>query len=340
MAFLDNSGDIILDAVLTDLGRKRLAEGNFSITQFAFGDDEIDYALYDKDHPSGSAYYDLEILQTPVFESFTSTNANVNYGLLSFNGNEELLYLPTMKVNTKSIPVNTGQANIQKVSGVVYAGATGNNATTIINNSSNTIGSSQMLIPEAAGGVVLIETGLDTTDIDRSLANRSSYVVQNGLVESDFKIAFDSRFIGGVFQLSNKSTFKYGANDLKGISLALDDSLVTATSNAQIDNYKEVMVRAVDNSVEKVTTSGITSDNDVSSIAGPRASTTGFSVSIAAELQAEENTTPSAYSLYGKTNQNLFSDGSTYDYIDTTVYITGVTTGVNTQVTLRIIKVN
>ena len=71
MAFLDNSGDIILDAVLTDLGRKRLAEGNFRITQFALGDDEVDYGLYDKDHPSGSAYYDLEILQTPVFEAFT-----------------------------------------------------------------------------------------------------------------------------------------------------------------------------------------------------------------------------------------------------------------------------
>jgi hypothetical protein len=47
MGFLDNSGDIILDAVLTDLGRKRLAEGNgrFSISKFALGDDEIDYGL-------------------------------------------------------------------------------------------------------------------------------------------------------------------------------------------------------------------------------------------------------------------------------------------------------
>ena len=43
MGFLDNSGDIILDAVLTDLGRKRMAEGNFSITKFALGDDEIDF---------------------------------------------------------------------------------------------------------------------------------------------------------------------------------------------------------------------------------------------------------------------------------------------------------
>ena len=56
MGFLDNSGDIILDAVLTDLGRKRLAEGSFSISRFALGDEEINYALYNKNHPRGSAY--------------------------------------------------------------------------------------------------------------------------------------------------------------------------------------------------------------------------------------------------------------------------------------------
>ena len=50
MAFLDNSGDIILDAVLTDTGRLRLAKGDgtFRIVKFALGDDEIDYGLYDK----------------------------------------------------------------------------------------------------------------------------------------------------------------------------------------------------------------------------------------------------------------------------------------------------
>ena len=42
MAFLDNSGDIILDAVLTTLGRRRMAEGRFRITKYAFGDDEIE----------------------------------------------------------------------------------------------------------------------------------------------------------------------------------------------------------------------------------------------------------------------------------------------------------
>ena len=52
MAFLDNSGDIILDAVLTDTGRLRLSQGDgsFKITKFALGDDEINYGLYDKNH--------------------------------------------------------------------------------------------------------------------------------------------------------------------------------------------------------------------------------------------------------------------------------------------------
>ena len=67
MGFLDNSGDIILDAVLTDTGRMRLAkgDGSFKIAKFALGDDEINYELYNANHASGSAYYDLEILQTP-----------------------------------------------------------------------------------------------------------------------------------------------------------------------------------------------------------------------------------------------------------------------------------
>ena len=79
MAFLDNSGDIILDAVLTDTGRLRMAQGDgsFKITKFALGDDEINYQLYDKDHSSGSAYYDLEVLQTPVLEAFTNNTSNL-----------------------------------------------------------------------------------------------------------------------------------------------------------------------------------------------------------------------------------------------------------------------
>ena len=99
MAFLDNSGDIILDAVLTDTGRMRLAKGDgtFKIVKFALGDDEIDYGLYNKNHSSGSAYYDLEVLQTPLLEAFTNNTSMMKYKLMSI-ARTNLLYLPVMKL--------------------------------------------------------------------------------------------------------------------------------------------------------------------------------------------------------------------------------------------------
>ena len=103
MGFLDNSGDIILDAVLTDTGRMRLAkgDGSFKVDKFALSDDEIDYGLYDKNNASGSAYYDLSILQTPVLESFTNNMSSMKSRLLTINDND-LLYLPIIKLFTQS----------------------------------------------------------------------------------------------------------------------------------------------------------------------------------------------------------------------------------------------
>jgi hypothetical protein len=100
MAFLDNSGDIILDAVLTDTGRLRLAQGDgsFKISKFALGDDEINYALYNKNHASGSAYYDLEVLQTPILEAFTNNTSNLKTKLVSIS-RTNILFMPTLKLN-------------------------------------------------------------------------------------------------------------------------------------------------------------------------------------------------------------------------------------------------
>ena len=101
MAFLPNGGDIILDAVLTDIGRKRMSQGRFRISKFSAGDDEIDYGLYNKNHPSGNAYYDLEIMQTPILEAFTAKNANINYGLVS-RMRQDLFYFPQADQNKKT----------------------------------------------------------------------------------------------------------------------------------------------------------------------------------------------------------------------------------------------
>ncbi len=100
MAFLDNSGDIILDAVLTDYGRKLLANGGFRISKFAFGDEEINYALFNGNHPSGSAHYDLEVLQTPILEAFTNNTSLMKTRLLTLT-RTDILFMPILKVNGK-----------------------------------------------------------------------------------------------------------------------------------------------------------------------------------------------------------------------------------------------
>ena len=45
MSFLDKSS-LIVDAVITKLGREKLSQNDFVIAKFALGDDEVDYRLY------------------------------------------------------------------------------------------------------------------------------------------------------------------------------------------------------------------------------------------------------------------------------------------------------
>lgn len=98
MAFLDNSGDIILDAVLTDAGRQRMARGEFKIVKFALSDEEIDYSLYDPTNSNGSAFYDLKIMQTPILEAFTNNTSLMKTKLLSIARNN-ILHLPIFRLN-------------------------------------------------------------------------------------------------------------------------------------------------------------------------------------------------------------------------------------------------
>jgi len=73
MGYLNNAV-VTVDAILTTKGRELLArnDSSFQITQFALADDEIDYTLYNPNHPSGSAYYGEAIDNMPLLEAFPS----------------------------------------------------------------------------------------------------------------------------------------------------------------------------------------------------------------------------------------------------------------------------
>ena len=97
MAFLDNSGDIIIDAVLTDTGRFRLAkgDGSFKIEKFALSDDEIDYGLFIK-NATGSAVVHIE--ETPILEAFTNNASSMKSKLITVP-RDNILYMPVLMAN-------------------------------------------------------------------------------------------------------------------------------------------------------------------------------------------------------------------------------------------------
>ena len=82
MGYLSNQ-IVTVDAILTKKGRELLAkgDGSFKITQFALADDEIDYTLYNPDHPNGSAYYGEAIEAMPLMEAFPDETQIMKYKL-------------------------------------------------------------------------------------------------------------------------------------------------------------------------------------------------------------------------------------------------------------------
>jgi len=82
MGYLNNQV-VTIDAILTKKGRELLAKGDggFKITQFALSDDEIDYTLYNPNHPSGSAYYGEAIENMPLMEAFPDETQIMKYKL-------------------------------------------------------------------------------------------------------------------------------------------------------------------------------------------------------------------------------------------------------------------
>ena len=82
MGYLNNQ-IVTVDAILTKKGRELLAKnnGSFQITQFAVADDEIDYTLYNPEHPSGSAFYGEAIENMPLLEAFPNDTQIMKYKL-------------------------------------------------------------------------------------------------------------------------------------------------------------------------------------------------------------------------------------------------------------------
>ena len=319
MAFLDNSGDIILDAVLTDTGRFRLAkgDGSFKIVKFALADDEINYALYNKMHASGTAYYDLEIMQTPVMEAFTNNASLMNHKLLSIP-RTNLLYLPTMRFSNNSETnspinaVNNGFA-IAVTRQTWETGWAGTQVDGVMNGE----------VPAQTPQIVRIDQGLDTNEVSWQ------FQIDKDLKETQYIVEIDNR-LGTIATPEGN----YGSADISFID---DDNIASyyfslGTDDAYIQDILSDPISGQWDWSQKDPPSG-------ASIRGPQGTCLKFKILSSLELISSDF-------LFNQLGNDLAQgDEATwsladknYKYIDTIVKVMGATTGYRIDIPVRFIK--
>ena len=315
MGFLDNSGDIILDAVLTDLGRKRLAEGNgtFKVSKFALSDDEIDYGLYDKNNTSGSAYYDINILQTPVLEAFTNNMSSMKSRLLSI-ARKDLLYLPVIKIFNQDASTLNSQFNNY----VVLVDETTVNSLKASGGNTLVAGQLNGNIPQQGAKHIRVDQGLDTLELS------ANSVINQDLLETQYFVQMDNRLGFIASPTTNANT----NSSLSFTPTTIDDDNI-ATYIFTLNDGSDVVSRVA--------------EGDASSIKGPRGTKVSFK--IGSSLDAKTSTY--LFTQLGSTGTTAITGegaltlaAGAYKFIDSTVRISGVSTGYTLDVPIRLVKKN
>ena len=323
MGFLDNSGDIILDVVLTDHGRKELSkgDGSFKISKFALGDEEIDYELYDPTHANGSSYYDLEILQTPILEAFTDNAASMKTKLVTYES-LDLLFLPILELN--EITDNLSKRNTEASSFVVavdrFTEDDDDGSTQLgIGQDSNGNPVAGVLYGESLdrGASIVIDQGLDTTQIS------TKQKLDADLMETAYTIQIDNRFGSIVDNNGNQLELSYIDDD----NIAY--YIVSASEFAQVSRNEQQTVRDISN---------LTKAGD-SPISGPRGTRLQFKIKASLDLQ----TSSFLFSKLGGESILTRRDGVTpgaanVDHIDSIVRVSGTNTGYSLDLPVRFVK--
>ena len=330
MAFQDNSGTIILDAVLTDIGRKRMAQGNFKVRKFLLGDDEIDYGLYS--HTSSTQQL---IEKTPIMEAFANEHADINYGLLNFPS-DDIVYIPKLRTNellSESVKLHglgTGSyfmaANIE----------TSRKITSIL-------GQDRFHLEHYAltRNKLFIESGIQTADdnpIPHDSLSRDRYILNTGLYDKYFVVSCDSRFVDKALA-SNDATYFYNdnANNLYANFEPLRETINVSLVEV-VDKFSSFIVSGTPNKIYQ-NLSGL--DTNYSAFRGPRGSIMALNLKLLNELTGDSTTTrDQRYEIFGKTDQYIF--GSTaaakFDVIETAIYIEGMATSSTLIIPIKILR--
>ena len=375
MAFLDSSGDIILDAVLTDTGRLRLAQGDgsFKISKFALGDDEINYGNYNKNHASGSAYFDLEILQTPILEAFTNNSSQIKSRLMTMS-RTNILYMPVLKLNlidttapvTANPAVMAGTSHFFKRT-IDSTDVTAEETSPVANrffistdadthayvykrrNSSGVHTDVQKItgllqgyqgqegdVVNYSNHLIRIDQGIDSNQIAPTVGMDTDLRETAYIVEMDYRL-------GRVKQASTSTS-----NAVAAANFIDDDNIATYYLTG--DNYVDPYDAGVPSNNTATLQVNNSDGTDIQVFAGPRGSTLHFRIEASAELQSstylfeqlgntEDSDTSNNMFGFGTNDTSLTTGSKNTYYIDTTIRVIGANTGFRLDIPVRFIKI-
>ena len=355
MAYLKTSDSIVIQATLTDKGKKLLSRGNFKIAKFALGDDEIDYSLYraaDRDEED----YEPALLNSEIFEAYKPAQSNIQYGLDSFDAailhltvaetetifessdklHANILYLPILKTNSKLTISPTLSSSVYYLSV--------NDETT---QKLDSINDFKFLTTNRLENVkFVVESGMDMPPgitVAPNRTNRREYILEKYLLDVDYFLYADSRLITKVCGIQQSSEFKNFPSAHVNINFVTDRESPPVSYASEFDNYATYITKGIPNHTYSFPEMAgwwryLTNS---SSFDGPRGSIVAFNPLVNEELKGTSTSTRDfRYSDFGTTEQIVFSElpTSKFDYIDTTIYIIGATTNARLQIPVRLIR--
>ena len=270
--------------------------------------------MYNINHASGSAYYDLEILQTPVLEAFTNNASSMKSHLVTYD-NLELLFLPIIKLNE-----NNANTAMVSNSGSFYIAADaftedddeGTTTNGVVPNSSTGQDITGFLRGETLKGqnYIRLDQGLDTNEI-------SPRQGIGDMVENDYVMQIDSR-LGHITTLAGETL----------VEDYVDDDHIAYYTVSLSDLSNQVVFLIDDNT-----------NSTQNTIQGPRGTKLEFKVRSSMDLQTSTFLFERLGGEQVLSNRTPGGSGtSTCYYIDTIIRVTGIKTGQSIDIPVRFVK--
>tara|TARA_R110002012_G_scaffold319417_2_gene539960 strand:- start:1214 stop:2227 length:1014 start_codon:yes stop_codon:yes gene_type:complete len=333
MAFQDSTGGIVLDAVLTDLGRKKLAQGNFRVTKFALGDDEIDYSYY---KITSTGYDDSDVIATPVLEAFGGQQSNIQYGLQNFI-RKDIIYYPSLKVNT-IVDGTVAPSGSQLFYHLAANKETARKLKTALSGENYVLvnGKVQQTKLVIESGIDCDPDGLVPVEVIPSAINKERFLIQMGLYDKYFLAYCDNRFISKILTSPENSLFENDIANNLYMNLGILQESVEVSLPSVSDKHSVYRIAATDNNILYHNSTTI---NTQSSLEGPRSTVFAINFKLHNEMTSDsQGTADFKYSKFGTTSNALFGTADLYDFIDTTIYIQGLSSDARLSIPIRIVR--